>query len=82
MAVTVLPQPDSPTMETVSPAATEHKRLEAIGGVVPSLLHPPPGCRFAARCKHAMASCREIEPSLEMISPGHKVACLRAEEIA
>ncbi|MCA3425996.1 MAG: ABC transporter ATP-binding protein [Roseomonas sp.] len=63
-------------------AATEHRRLEAIGGVVPSLLHPPPGCRFAARCKHAMPSCREIEPSLEMISPGHKVACLRAEEIA
>ena len=63
-------------------AATEHRRLEAIGGVVPSLLHPPPGCRFAARCKHSMPSCREIEPSLEMVSPGHKVACIRAEEIA
>jgi peptide/nickel transport system ATP-binding protein len=49
---------------------------------VPSLLHPPPGCRFAARCKHAMPSCRDIEPRLEMVSPGHKVACLRAEEIA
>src|SRR6185295_18119808 len=26
-------------------------RLEAIGGVVPSLISPPPGCRFAPRCR-------------------------------
>ena len=36
-------------------AATEHRRLEAIPGTVPSLLNPPPGCRFAARCRHAIA---------------------------
>ena len=38
--------------------AAEHKeRLEAIPGTVPSLLEPPPGCRFAARCKYAMDIC-------------------------
>src|SRR5262249_293981 len=39
-------------------------RLEAIPGVVPSLLHPPPGCRFAARCRFASAKCREAVPVL------------------
>lgn len=63
-------------------AATEHRRLEAIGGSVPSLLTPPPGCRFAARCKYAVEACRVTEPTLVEVSPGHKVSCLRAEEIA
>jgi peptide/nickel transport system ATP-binding protein len=63
-------------------AATGHRRLEAIPGTVPSLLHPPPGCRFAARCRHAIAACTEAEPALREIAPGHKAACIRAEEIA
>jgi peptide/nickel transport system ATP-binding protein len=63
-------------------AATEHRRLEAIPGTVPSLLHPPPGCRFAARCRFAIAACEAAEPPLREIAPGHKVACIRAEEIA
>ena len=36
-------------------AATHKTRLEAIAGVVPSLLNPPPGCRFAPRCRFAAA---------------------------
>jgi peptide/nickel transport system ATP-binding protein len=57
-------------------AATRKVRLEAIGGVVPSLLHPPPGCRFAPRCKFAMPVCREAIPALREVEPGHKVACV------
>src|SRR5262245_19663909 len=38
-------------------AATKKARLEAIGGVVPNLLDPPPGCRFARRSKYAMPRC-------------------------
>ncbi|MFN5667940.1 ABC transporter ATP-binding protein [Bradyrhizobium sp.] len=54
----------------------EHKtRLEAIGGSVPILLNPPPGCRFAPRCKHAMSICTEQEPRLREIAPGHRMAC-------
>jgi peptide/nickel transport system ATP-binding protein len=63
-------------------AAMEHRRLESIGGSVPSLLNPPPGCRFAARCKFAIAECGLTEPELREISPDHKVSCMRAEEIA
>jgi peptide/nickel transport system ATP-binding protein len=57
-------------------AATRKTRLEAIAGVVPSLLGPPPGCRFAARCRHAMPKCREAVPPLREVEPGHKVACV------
>jgi peptide/nickel transport system ATP-binding protein len=63
-------------------AATEHRRLEAIPGTVPSLLHPPPGCRFAARCRFAIEDCIAAEPALREVTQGHKVACLRAEAIA
>ena len=63
-------------------AATEHRRLEAIPGSVPSLLNPPVGCRFAARCRHATAECSLAEPPLREVAPGHKVACIHAEELA
>ncbi|MGX1105183.1 oligopeptide/dipeptide ABC transporter ATP-binding protein [Bradyrhizobium elkanii] len=54
----------------------EHKtRLEAIRGSVPILINPPPGCRFAARCKYAMSICTEKEPRLREIAPGHRMAC-------
>jgi peptide/nickel transport system ATP-binding protein len=62
--------------------ATERRRLEAIPGTVPSLLHPPPGCRFAARCRFATEACLVADPALRELAPGHKVACIRAEEIA
>ncbi len=62
--------------------AAEHKqRLEAIPGTVPKLIDPPEGCRFAARCKHAVAECRAATPALREITPGHKVACILAESL-
>jgi peptide/nickel transport system ATP-binding protein len=60
----------------IDTAATKKQRLEAIPGVVPSLLGPPPGCRFAARCRHAMPRCRDAVPPLRDIGGGHKVACV------
>jgi peptide/nickel transport system ATP-binding protein len=56
-------------------AAVHKQRLETIRGVVPSLLEPAPGCRFAPRCPHARAACRETPP-LREIRPGHKAACV------
>jgi peptide/nickel transport system ATP-binding protein len=55
---------------------SEHKsRLETIGGSVPILINPAPGCRFAPRCRHAMSLCREREPVLREIAAGHRTAC-------
>ena len=63
----------------IDTAATQKVRLEAIGGVVPSLLHPPPGCRFAPRCRYAKPACTEAMPELRTIAPGHKVRCILAQ---
>jgi len=57
-------------------AATRKTRLETIAGVVPSLLNPAPGCRFAPRCRFASAVCRQETPPLREAAPGHKVACV------
>ena len=57
-------------------AATTHTRLEAIPGSVPSLLNPPRGCRFAARCRYATEACTLAEPPLREVASGHKVACI------
>jgi peptide/nickel transport system ATP-binding protein len=51
------------------------RRLEAISGTVPSLLHPPPGCRFAPRCSFASVACTAAVPPLRTIDGDHKVAC-------
>ena len=57
-------------------AATHKTRLEAIAGVVPKLIAPPEGCRFAPRCKYASAACTAATPALREVAPGHKVACI------
>jgi len=57
-------------------AATVHTRLEAIPGTVPSLLDPPKGCRFAARCRYVTEACLAAEPPLVEKAPGHKAACI------
>ena len=63
--------------------ATERKkRLETIAGVVPKLIDPPVGCRFAPRCRFAVDECRLAQPELREIEKAHKVACIRAEETA
>jgi oligopeptide/dipeptide ABC transporter ATP-binding protein len=63
------------------PEATIRKsQLEPIEGIVPNLVHPPSGCRFHPRCKHAMPICSEREPQLKEIVPGHQVGCLLYED--
>jgi len=51
------------------------KRGRAIAGEVPSLLDPPPGCRFHTRCPSVMPRCRSEEPELRETAPGHLTAC-------
>ncbi len=56
--------------------AGRKRRLEAISGTVPSLLNPPPGCRFAPRCGFATPACTVTMPELRAVEGGHKVACI------
>lgn len=48
---------------------------EGIPGAPPSLLNPPQGCRFAARCPKAFSRCLVEEPVLTAIATDHSVAC-------
>ena len=53
-----------------------HKRLEAIPGRPPDLVHPPTGCNFAPRCRYAQEKCLTDEPPLiESEAPGHYYRC-------
>ena len=52
----------------------KRKDTELIGEV-PSAIHIPSGCRFHTRCRYAKEGCKNKEPELVEVSPGHYVAC-------
>ena len=49
--------------------------LREIEGVVPSLLHMPPGCSFAPRCPCAIEKCQIESPTLISLNTEQQVAC-------
>jgi peptide/nickel transport system ATP-binding protein len=53
------------------------QRLSGIPGRPPSLVDPPAGCRFRARCPLASQEC-EAEPPFVATAPGHSAACWKA----
>ncbi|MCI4360513.1 MAG: ATP-binding cassette domain-containing protein [Thermoplasmata archaeon] len=64
------------------PDARRRKTRYRIGGDIPSLVDPPPGCRFAPRCPFVIERCRtEDPPLLPMVGTDRLVACHRADEV-
>ncbi|MCX7668785.1 MAG: ABC transporter ATP-binding protein, partial [Anaerolineae bacterium] len=57
------------------PSTEEKKTLQAIPGLPPALLNPPPGCIFHPRCPAVMERCRTEVPAVQEIGPEHQVAC-------
>ncbi len=55
----------------------ELRNKKPIPGDPPSLLYPPPGCRFSPRCAYAKDRCFKEIPSFREIDNGHSVACHR-----
>lgn len=53
-----------------------------IVGEVPSVINPPPGCRFHPRCPYAEQKCSSQEPALEPIGPERFAACYFIDKIA
>src|SRR4030095_2917448 len=49
----------------VDRAAEKKQGMGAVPGTVPSLLEPPPGCRFAARCKYVTDICVREMPAMK-----------------
>jgi len=57
------------------------RKLISIPGYPPSLLDPPPGCRFEGRCPFAIPECRRENPQMEKAKDGHYVACYLYQKI-
>jgi oligopeptide/dipeptide ABC transporter ATP-binding protein len=51
------------------------RRKLVLTGEVPSPLHPPTGCYFHPRCPHAKTECSTVEPPLQTLANGRRVAC-------
>jgi peptide/nickel transport system ATP-binding protein len=57
------------------PKFSQEGQLKSIGGNVPNLVTPPPGCRFHPRCKQAKPACHERFPADTHLGNNHAVAC-------
>ncbi len=66
-------------LATLPRIGARHERLPAIGGAVPDLSAPPPGCAFHDRCPSAMAECRRSTPRLKALDNDRSAACLLLE---
>jgi len=70
--------PYTKTLVAAIPVPNPLLRTQAVElkGEVPSLIHPPSGCRFHPRCsKCDGVSCSETEPVLKEVEKNHFVAC-------
>ncbi|MFM8320522.1 MAG: ABC transporter ATP-binding protein [Chloroflexota bacterium] len=57
------------------PRKDRARRRIILQGDVPSPANPPRGCRFHPRCPLAIDICRQEQPQLLELAPGHFVAC-------
>ncbi len=57
------------------------KGLKPIAGTVPRPGELPPGCKFSNRCEYVIEDCLKREPELRAVAEGHRVRCIRSEEI-
>lgn len=51
------------------------KSAPALSGEIGNPLDLPRGCRFHPRCPQAQDMCRQVEPLVQDIKPGHRAAC-------
>lgn len=65
--ISAIPEPD--------PDVTRNKQRVLLKGEIPSSINPPSGCKFRTRCQYVQDICKNDEPDLKEISPGHYCAC-------
>lgn len=63
------------------PNIDEKRQRIIMKGEITSPVNPAPCCRFAGRCPYATDLCRQKQPEIEEVQPGHLVACHRVREI-
>ena len=62
-------------MKALPTISKKEGRLVNIPGMVPNLINPPSGCRFANRCPSAIDICTKVSPTLKEYSDEHYCAC-------
>ncbi len=63
------------------PNVTRNNQRQILQGDVLSPIDPPPGCRFASRCRFCKDICTKVTPELEEVEQNHWVACHFVDEI-
>ena len=63
-----------------TPVGLERRRLPALAGMLPDLVHPPAGCIFQARCPFVIDACRTAPVPL-VVAGERAAACIRLDEI-
>lgn len=51
------------------------KQRTLLSGEIISPINPSKGCRFGSRCPYCFENCRQRDPEMKEIKPGHLVAC-------
>lgn len=69
--------PYTAALLSANPAIDPARRRQrlVLTGDTPSVLHPPPGCRFHMRCFQAQHRCRTEPPTLRPMGDGRAVRC-------
>ncbi|EOS60108.1 oligopeptide/dipeptide ABC transporter, ATP-binding protein domain [Firmicutes bacterium M10-2] len=62
------------------PDPEKRNEMKLIEGEIPSNVNTPTGCKFHPRCPYAKDICKEKEPPVKEIEPGHYVKCWFAGE--
>ena len=52
-----------------------HEKLPVIPGTVPDAAHKPANCHFHPRCEYCRDVCKQQDPELREIVPGHTARC-------
>ena len=62
-------------MDSIPKMDQKVERLNALKGMVPSILDMPVGCKFCTRCDFVEDQCMDTEPELIEVKEGHFVRC-------
>ena len=62
-------------MDSIPKMDQKVERLNALKGMVPSILDMPVGCKFCTRCDFVEDKCMDTEPELIEVKEGHFVRC-------
>ena len=69
-------------LDSVPRGAVSNELLKPIEGAPPSLVDPPPGCRFAPRCSRRTAMCEHVMPPETLAEAGRRYRCYHPLDMA